>query len=209
MERDDKKKLIMRAVEQLADGRKLSEITLDEVIKAAKIGKGTIYHYFENKEDLLFETAASGFDELCAILEQKVPNNVSFTEKLNKAYFYIVRFFADRRRLLQIMQAYSSYAYWANGRFRERWISRRRKLIHTLSNILSEGAAEGMIRPDLSTEFLAASFLGMLRAYVTDTDISSDSTQNGKMLIDLFANGACSADNKFTVNCREAVQVDG
>ena len=208
MERDEKKKQIMRAVEQLVDGRKLSEITLDEVIQAAKIGKGTIYHYFENKEELFFEVAASGFDELCTILEQKVPNNVSFTEKLNKAYFHIIRFFADRRQLLQIMQTCSSYAYWANGRFRERWISRRRKLMNALSNILSEGVAEGVIRPDLSTGFLAASFLGMLSACVTDADISSDSMQDGEVLADLFVNGAGRADNQLTADYREAVQVN-
>ena len=208
MERDEKKKQIMRAVEQLVDGRKLSEITLDEVIQAAKIGKGTIYHYFENKEELFFEVAASGFDELCTILEQKVPNNVSFTEKLNKAYFHIIRFFADRRQLLQIMQTCSSYAYWANGRFRERWISRRRKLMNALSNILSEGVAEGVIRPDLSTGFLAASFLGMLSACVTDADISSDSMQDGEVLADLFVNGAGRADNQLTADYREAIQVN-
>ncbi len=209
MDRNDKKKQIMRAVEQLAAGRKLSEITLDEVIKNAKIGKGTIYNYFENKEDLFFEVAASGFDELCTILEQKVPNDVSFTEKINKTYFYIVRFFARRRQLLQIMQTQTSYTYWAKGKFRERWISRRRNLINALSNTLSEGVAEGVIRPDLSTEFLAASLLGMLRAYVTDTDISSDSMQDGELLIDLFLKGACTVDNQFTANCREALQVDG
>jgi len=192
----------------LAARRKLSEITLDEIIKTAKIGKGTIYHYFENKEDLLFEVGASGFDELCAILEQKVPNNVPFTEKLNDTYLHIVRFFANRRQLLQIMQTHSSYTYWAQGRFRERWISRRRKLINTLSNILSEGVAEGVIRPDLSTDFLAASFLGMLRAYVTDTDISSDSAQDGEFLIDLFLRGACTTDNQFTTDCPEALQVN-
>ena len=209
MERDDRKKQIMRAVEQLADGRKLSEITLDEVIKAAKIGKGTIYNYFEDKEDLFFEVALSGFDELYAILEQKVPNDVSFTEKLKNAYFHIIRLFADRRQLLQIMQAYSSYAYRANGGLRDRWISKRKKLMTALSNILSEGVAERVIRPDLSTDFLAASFLGMLRAYMTDTDIFPDSTQNGEMLIDLFVNGACAVNNQSTIHCLEALQIDG
>jgi AcrR family transcriptional regulator len=209
MEYNDKKKQIMRAVENLASRRKLSDITLDEIIKNAKIGKGTIYNYFESKEDLFFEVAASGFDELCTILEQKVPNDVSFTEKLHKMYFYIVQFFTGRRQLLQIMQTYASYTYWTKDKFREKWISRRRNLINALSNILSEGVAEGVIRSDLSTEFLAASLLGVLRAYVTDTDISSDSIQDGKLPIDLFLKGACTVDNQFTADCRETLQVDG
>jgi len=65
---NNKKRKIIQAVEKLAARQRLYEITLDDVVKEAKIGKGTIYHYFRNKEDLFFEVATNGFDELCEIM---------------------------------------------------------------------------------------------------------------------------------------------
>ena len=40
-----------------------------KVKSEAKVGKGTIYLYFENKDDLFFQTATWGFEELCELLK--------------------------------------------------------------------------------------------------------------------------------------------
>ena len=47
MAENGKRHHIMLAVEKLATSRRFHEITLEEVAKTAKIGKGTIYHYFQ------------------------------------------------------------------------------------------------------------------------------------------------------------------
>jgi AcrR family transcriptional regulator len=191
----DRKKEIMRAVEKLAVGQRLYEITLDDVVKEAKIGKGTIYHYFRNKEELFFEVATNGFDELCELLRQEVCNNASFNIKFSYMCNHIIRFFAGRQQLLQIMQTHAAHIYWSKSSFRERWFSKRRALVSTVSDILSAGVAEGAIRSDLSTDFLATSLLAVLRAYVRDSDTYSDSTREVELLVDLFLNGACKADS--------------
>jgi AcrR family transcriptional regulator len=78
----------------MATNRRFHEITLDEVAEAAGIGKGTIYRYFADKDELFFQVATSGFEELCELLKQTVPCDTSFTEKLLNACKQITRFFA-------------------------------------------------------------------------------------------------------------------
>jgi AcrR family transcriptional regulator len=205
---NNKKKKIMHAVEKLAAGQRLYEITLDDVVKEAKIGKGTVYHYFKNKEDLFFEVATNGFDELCELLQQEVYNDASFTIKFSHMCHHIIQFFANRQQLLQIMQAHAAQTYWSKSSFRERWTSRRKALVNIVSNILSAGVAEGQIRSDLSTDFLANSLLSILRAYVRDYDAYSNSIRDGQLLMDLFLSGACKSDSRAEVHCLEAFQAD-
>jgi len=198
---NNKKKKIMQAVEKLAAGQRLYEITLDDVVKEAKIGKGTIYHYFKNKEDLFFEVATNGFNELCELLQQEVYSDASFTIKFSYMCRHIIQFFTNRRQLLQIMQAHAAHTYWSKSGFREKWTSRRKALVNIVSNILSAGVAEGQIRSDLSTDFLANSLLSVLRAYVRDYDTYCDSIRDSGLLVDLFLSGACKADNRAAVHC--------
>jgi AcrR family transcriptional regulator len=199
MMRNGKKKQIMRVVERLSAKRTLYEITLDEVAKEAKIGKGTIYHYFNNKEDLFFEVATSGFDELRELLQQEVTQNTLFTKRFHNMCSRIAEFFANRQQLLKIMLTQASRTCWSKDKFREKWIIKRKQLVNTISYILSDGVSQGLIRSDISTDFLADSLLGMLRACVRDTDVSSDSLQRGEFLAQLFLNGASQANNNSEV----------
>ena len=72
-------------------------------------------------------------------------------------------------------------------------------MVNTISDILSDGVDEGTIRSDLSTDFLANSLLGMLRAYVKDSDASYDLKKKIEFLEDLFMNGASLVPDRSTV----------
>jgi len=69
-------------VEKLFTSRRFHKITVDDVAQAAQVGKGTIYRYFQNKDDFFSQTATAGFDDLCELLCRKVPENSSFFEQL-------------------------------------------------------------------------------------------------------------------------------
>ena len=74
--REDKRELILKALERLLPGRRFHEITLDAVAREAGIGKGTVYLYFKDKDVLFAEMAFSRAEALCDALEalEKVPS---------------------------------------------------------------------------------------------------------------------------------------
>ena len=196
----------MRAVEKLAADRRFHEITLDEVAAAANVGKGTIYHYFEDKDDLFFQAATAGFDELCQLLQQTVPNNTSFALKLSNMCRQVSQFFAIRCQLLQMIQSQAARLSRLKSEIRQRWILKQKKLVDTVSDILSEGVAEGIIRSDISTEVLAIFLLGMLRTGAGDLNGSSEVVQKNTLLADLFLNGACQPEGK-TLTLRNNIKI--
>src|ERR1035438_9394912 len=93
----------MQATEELFRTRRIDEVTLDEVARQAAVGKGTIYLYFSDKEDLVFQTAVAGFDEMCGLLRQKAAQPGTFRERLLRTCAEIVGFFQARRPLFRII----------------------------------------------------------------------------------------------------------
>ena len=187
---NDRKKQILTAVEQLASKKRIYEITLEEIARKAGIGKGTIYRNFADKDDLLFQMATSGFDELCTILKQKIPENGPFEQKLLSACKHISSFFGSRRQLFQVMQSETAQIYWPRGKFHYKWMQQRHKLVSAVADILSEGVRERVVRADISADVLAAFLLGMLRTRGRELPEVSETVKSHELLVDIFLKGA-------------------
>ncbi len=196
MRGEEARRRIMEAAERLFTSRRVHEITLDEVAKAARVGKGTIYQYFEDKDDLFFQVAASGFDELCELLRERVPGGVGFESQLLSAAKQTSGFFDRRRQLFRMMQGEDSRMYWLTGKMRERWLGKRKKLVSTVSEIMEKGAAEGKVRRDVPPEALASLFLGMLRASARELAEGPGSSRSDELIVDVFCHGAWASEEK-------------
>ena len=70
MTKEGKRGQILDALEQLLPGRRFHEITLDEVARAAQVGKGTIYLYFKDKDALFAEMVCYRLEKLQQQMEQ-------------------------------------------------------------------------------------------------------------------------------------------
>jgi len=190
MARPDKRCQIMKAAERLFTTRRFHEITTDEVAEAAAVGKGTIYRYFRDKEDLFVQTATSGFDELCDLVSRRVSQGQPFAAQLVAACEQITRFFEGRRQLFCMMQTEEGRMLLAKGSIHDRWVAHRRRLVVAVAGILRKGVREGKIRGDVPPEVLAAFFLGMLRTRAHDLGDAPASVRRLERVVDLFCRGA-------------------
>ncbi len=196
----DKRQKIMDAVEQLFTSRRFHEITLDNVAQKAGVGKGTIYRYFHDKDDLFFQTAISGFDELCGLLRRKVSGDAPFGDQLLSACTQIGAFFQDRKELFRMIQTDENRMYWEKESIRERWMAKRQNLIDALTQIIRKGAAEEKIRTDIPPDILAKFLLGMLRTRTRELADAPKAMQQFELVLNLFFFGASpgTKNNKKT-----------
>src|ERR1035437_5473847 len=120
MTRIDKRQHIMQAAEKLFTSRQFHEVTTDDVAAAANVGKGTIYRYFQDKDDLLFQITTNGIDELCDLLQHRleVPKGAGFSERLLAACRQVRLFFQRRRQLLRMMEEENGRIAWCQGDLR-------------------------------------------------------------------------------------------
>jgi AcrR family transcriptional regulator len=210
MPRVDKRQLIMQAAENLFTTRRFHEITTDEVARAAEVGKGTIYLYFRDKDDLFFQTATSGFDELCDLLQAGVAASAPFPQQLLDACRQITGFFEQRRALFRMMQSEDGRIALAKGSIYDRWLSHRRKLVAAVTEIIRRGVEKGEIRDDLPTEVLAEFLLGLLRTRTRDLRDAPPSARRHEVVVDMFCRGAgtqqCGTSKRGTRNSERGTQ---
>jgi len=189
--RPDRRRDIIRAAEQLFRTRRFHEITLDEVARRARVGKGTIYLYFKDKDELFFQTATEGFEELCARLQQNLCA-VPFLRQLREAAVLITRFFASRRQIFRMLVE-SGGPRPNHAAFHQRAMEHRQRLVAVLATVLRQGVAEGAVRQDVPAETLAAFLLGMLHTRSIAPAGPDPNLAGGPVetVIELFCNGAC------------------
>jgi len=193
MPRGDRHDDILHAAEKLFSQRRFHEVTLDEVAKAAQVGKGTIYRYFADKDDLFFQLVTHGFDELCDLLQRRVPGAAPFEQRLLGACQEIVRFFDRRRQLFRLMQNEDARLAWCQGSLRDRWHAHRQHLVSAVAAILEQGITEGVLRRDLPPDVLAQFLLGMLRTRARDLAQAPAELQRIEVVVELFCRGAHAA----------------
>ena len=189
---NDRRAKIMQAAEKLFTSRRLHEITLDDVVAQAHVGKGTVYTYFTSKEDLFFQVATSGFDELCDLVDENVPTSAPFMEQLINACNLVSKFFARRKHLFRMIQSEGARVQLSKGTIRKKWLDQRKRLVDAMAKIIEKGIGEGKVRDDIPADILAGFLLGMLRTRQRDLADMPKSLISTELIVELFCQGACS-----------------
>ena len=190
MPRGDRRDEIIAALERLLTEHSREEITLDDVAREAHIGKGTIYRYFHDKEDLFFQAAAGWFDQLCDALERSVPEDAPLAEQLLGVCEAVTSFGRKRWRLFRMMQSEEARVQWRKSEVRKRWRKEREKLLDTVARIMEKGVTENLLRKDVSPGLLAHLFIDMVRAYGHSTSRRPEAAADHAMVVDIFWHGA-------------------
>jgi TetR/AcrR family fatty acid metabolism transcriptional regulator len=201
VDKSSKSQQIMQAAERLFTSRRFHEITMEDVAKEAGVGKGTIYRYFQDKDDLFFRIATSGFDELCDLLRRKVPGNASFPEQLLIACRQIGRFFERRRQLSRMMQSEEGRMSWCSGQLHQRWMEHRKRLVAAVADLVQKGVSEGEVREDIPPVVLANFLMGMLRTRGRDMCDVPQAMRQHEVVVELFVRGA-GTGRTATTDCR-------
>jgi len=88
-----KRKDIALSCQGLFMDKGMNNLTIAEVAKTAGIGKGTVYEYFKNKEDIVFEIVNTLMTEHDIEKQRRIDEQTSLKEKV-KAFF---SFFYDEK----------------------------------------------------------------------------------------------------------------
>jgi len=83
-----KKKDIALACKKLIIQKSIKDITIAEAAKTAGVGKGTIYEYFSNKDEIVFEIVNILMYEYNLLKEKRLEEASTAKEKI-KIFFYI------------------------------------------------------------------------------------------------------------------------
>lgn len=100
---DDRKQIIIEAAKNSFTMFGYKGTTVDQIAKIAGVGKGTVYIYFENKEEILTEIIASLIEEMKELAFESIQAESSFYVNLHHMVFNALRFRQEHLLLKQLI----------------------------------------------------------------------------------------------------------
>jgi TetR/AcrR family transcriptional regulator, regulator of autoinduction and epiphytic fitness len=151
---EEKRKAILRVAQDLFSRRPYHEVRLEDVAAGAKVGKGTLYIYFENKEHLYVDLVVEAYDALLAEIEKHADRNERpCWQVLEDAVRGLAAWAVRHPKIFDLIRDGSNPARAATFR------ARRRRLGDHLERILRRCIEAGEVvdpSPDLTAQFIAA-----------------------------------------------------
>ncbi len=88
--KEEKRREIALACSDLIHDVGIKKITVSQVAKTAGIGKGTIYEYFENKEDIIFEIINIHIEEYHKEFTEKIIKEKTTRDKVLHFFEFVI-----------------------------------------------------------------------------------------------------------------------
>ena len=154
----EKELAILDAASRVFASRPFHEVLIDTIAADAGIGKGTIYRYFETKEELYFATVLHVVEALARELETRARAEASAVKRLEAIATLILNRFWERRYLLPFFQRDERFPT-----LEVELIRRREPILHVVQEAILAGIEQREIR-GIDARIGAELFLGMVRS---------------------------------------------
>lgn len=152
--REEKKREIALAARDVFAEYGLHKITVDKIAAAAGIGKGTVYHYFANKEEIVLEIWESLYEGHHEWLDSNLAQCKSSAEKIF-AYLFLGHF--DEMQMEKNYRLYRDFISAALSQVSLQFQAYSRKKFEEemlwVKTRLDEGIAQGEFKPVDTTVF--------------------------------------------------------
>ncbi|MHC4660946.1 MAG: TetR/AcrR family transcriptional regulator [Planctomycetota bacterium] len=155
------KKDVYEAVRKVFEKHSLDKLTMDRVAEAAGISKGTLYNYFENKDDLVCHVVGKAFEPLLEKLDALVASGLTPGEKLREFARGGMSFCEDNKQLFRMLLSPDASL---SAKLHSEGAERRMKVVKHLRKVLEQGIAEGCFRK-VDPERTAAMILGSVAGF--------------------------------------------
>lgn len=178
-------KKILSAATRLFARQRFHEVRMEDIAAAAEVGKGTLYRYFNDKEELFAALLDQAAEQMSRRLRECAALAADPRTKLEAILAAYLHYFGEHPHLFDLIQRAEVLSRPDRAL---RWHQTRQESIALVQGILEEGRRAGVFRiddPPLAAWFL----LGGLRAVMRFHQAAPDPDMPAR-LVDLFLGGA-------------------
>ncbi|WP_297854454.1 TetR/AcrR family transcriptional regulator [Meiothermus sp.] len=151
-----KREVILEATIRVLRDRGLSGLKVEEVAREAEVGKGTVYLYFQDKQDLLKALVEHHTFAYYQKVEEVVNRSASFRDRLAEVLRLRVAWVEEWRGL------WAAVAREAHPADTTGWLrGMHEHYQRLLEKLVQDGKARGEVRAELDTSLTAASIAAL------------------------------------------------
>jgi len=132
---------------------------VSEVAKAAGVADGTIYLYFDSKEELLFSLFEDRIDKLLSFMREELPKQPDAPARLRAVIDMQLGLLAGERDLAEVITVILRQSTRLMKEFATPHFT---AYLDAIAKIVAEGQAAGTFRQDISPHIAARAIFGAL-----------------------------------------------
>ena len=134
--KENKKEQILKVASIVFAKHGFNKTTLDDIGEQVGMKKNSLYHYFENKEDIFLEIIGMDAEEYFNNLEKELAGEINSSEKLKRFVLVTTGFWKEKANFYNLVTSVKIEMVNRISDFYDVSITKQKKLIN---NILAEG----------------------------------------------------------------------
>src|SRR5215831_4739511 len=100
----EQKEKILAAAAQLFGTQRFHEVRMDDIADVASVGKGTLYRYFQDKEELYLAVLARSSDQFIERIRDAIEDVDGLRAQLEVLATTLIAYFDEQPHLLDLIQ---------------------------------------------------------------------------------------------------------
>lgn len=157
--------------------------TIEQVAKIANVGKGTIYTFFKNKEELFQEVVFHLIGEMKRETDQLIDVNASFMQNAHTALMKMLQF---RERHLLFAKLIDEERALGTPEVQQMLLKIESEIISYVSMRIRNGIAKGEVI-DCNPEHVAFLLFKSYLAFIVDWQLTHNEPLNEQEILTLFS----------------------
>ncbi len=185
-EKEQRREEILDAAQKIFFTKGLQSATMDEIAAAAELSKGTLYLYFNSKEDLYLAVLLRGLQHLSKMFQEVVAKNLPVIEtirELQRAYVLFFRRHVDYFRMLDFFET-PQFHKQVSEEIKLQCHAATEALWQMVIKVIERGMTQGMIKKEMNARQTAVMFWVCINSLLRYMD-RDDHFWKEKMAVDL------------------------
>ena len=166
----DRREEIMLAAEKSFTMFGYKATTMDQVAKIANVGKGTIYTFFANKEELFHSIVWKMIDEMRDVSERTAKEGASFQQNAHARIMQLLKFRETHQLFVKLIEEEKELRTPAVG---DVLASIEKEILKFIADKIERGVAKGELKP-CDSEVIAYLLFKSYLALVVDWSKTHD-----------------------------------
>lgn len=162
-EKNQKRQDILNSARALFKDKGYHNTKMDDIAVGAGVGKGTLYEYFKNKQDI--------FDEACIEYVDLIINNVKYIINMDKTFNekLLILFNEKLKMELEFANMTIDNILSSKNIISEKTvktiIGKISEMYSLISKIIDQGKTEGLVVKNIHSDILTCMIVGTMREY--------------------------------------------
>jgi AcrR family transcriptional regulator len=168
----DKRRIILEAAVRVFARQGFHTCRVSDIADEAGVAYGLVYHYFSSKEEILDTLFLERWDVMLEAISEVDASSRSPREKLQAIAGFIVESYRHDPELMKVIIVEVTRAANTFGRTH---LAKIREAYSQIAGIVARAQSAGVFREQISPEFAALAFYGLIEQVLTGWIFESDS----------------------------------